>query len=266
MAEETHLDELQWKNPEFIQQLGLRTDNVLEYFSQSPFFDRASNNQVVKMQTQFNENFQQISSQEIEQQLKKMTGIEFVILYRREPDFWIIRKQNRVNPERADPIGDYYIIGANVYMAPNVKDVISNRLLSSALSLNQAFNKMQTLAQFTPSDGHTYKFQVNDPTSGTPASSSRSRTIGNTPYTPATPTVNSSSVGLPKSEQILTKATVDNLFNISLNSKPIYLEEEEPHQNPQEPTPSSLLADDELSIQALKRGGKPIKWETGYSN
>ncbi|KAK9327775.1 MED6 mediator subfamily complex component-domain-containing protein, partial [Lipomyces starkeyi] len=40
--------------PEWIQMFGLRTDNVLEYFVQSPFYDRASNNQVLKMQSQFN--------------------------------------------------------------------------------------------------------------------------------------------------------------------------------------------------------------------
>ncbi|BAP71219.1 mediator of RNA polymerase II transcription subunit 6 [Kluyveromyces marxianus] len=49
------LDELQWKSPEWIQTFGLRTDNVLEYFSGSPFFEKTSNNQVVKMQQQFSQ-------------------------------------------------------------------------------------------------------------------------------------------------------------------------------------------------------------------
>lgn len=128
MSDNTPLDELQWKSPEWIQAFGLRTDNVLEYFSQSPFFDRTSNNQVVKMQSQFNENIQ-LHSLNIENELKKMTGIEFVILHRREPDFWIIRKQNRLGPEKVESLSDYYIIGANIYMAPNVKDVVSTRLV-----------------------------------------------------------------------------------------------------------------------------------------
>lgn len=128
MSDTTPLDELQWKSPEWIQAFGLRTDNVLEYFSQSPFFDRTSNNQVVKMQSQFNENLQ-LHSMNIENELKKMTGIEFIILHRREPDFWIIRKQNRLGPDKVESLSDYYIIGANVYMAPSVKDVVSTRLV-----------------------------------------------------------------------------------------------------------------------------------------
>ncbi|CCK68906.1 mediator complex subunit MED6 KNAG_0B04710 [Huiozyma naganishii CBS 8797] len=49
------LDELQWKSPEWIQAFGLRTDNVLDYFSESPFFDKTSNNHVIKMQRQFSQ-------------------------------------------------------------------------------------------------------------------------------------------------------------------------------------------------------------------
>lgn len=52
---ETPLDELQWKSPEWIQAFGLRTDNVLDYFSESPFFDKTSNNHVIKMQKQFSQ-------------------------------------------------------------------------------------------------------------------------------------------------------------------------------------------------------------------
>lgn len=51
----TPLDELQWKSPEWIQVFGLRTENVLDYFAESPFFDKTSNNQVIKMQRQFSQ-------------------------------------------------------------------------------------------------------------------------------------------------------------------------------------------------------------------
>jgi mediator of RNA polymerase II transcription subunit 6 len=129
MTEKQHLDELQWKSPEWIQAFGLRTDNVLEYFSESPFFDRTSNNQTVKMQSQFQEGYQ-ANSMTIESELKKLVGVEFLILHRREPDFWIIRKQNRKGPDTVEPLADYFIIGANVYMAPTVKDVVSSRLVS----------------------------------------------------------------------------------------------------------------------------------------
>lgn len=51
----TPLDELQWKSPEWIQSFGLRTDNVMDYFAESPYFDKTSNNYVIKMQRQFSQ-------------------------------------------------------------------------------------------------------------------------------------------------------------------------------------------------------------------
>ncbi|KAJ1719040.1 Mediator of RNA polymerase II transcription subunit 6, partial [Coemansia biformis] len=50
---------------------GLRPDNVLEYFSQSPFWDSSSNNAVLKMQTRFND------LQQASYDLKNMVGVEF---------------------------------------------------------------------------------------------------------------------------------------------------------------------------------------------
>lgn len=218
------LDELQWKSPEYIQHEGLRTDNVLSYFAESPFFDRTCNNQVLKMQSQFNDNIQmeQLNSINIINELKKMTGLEYIVLHTREPDFWIIRKQERLNSEETEPLADYYIIGANVYMSPNVKDVVSNRLLSTALALKRAVNKLQDLATFSPADGHSYKFQPND--SSTSGTASRTRPgVGNTPYTPSTstPGINSNPI-----ESQLTKGTIHNLFNVSLTGNPVYLDEE----------------------------------------
>lgn len=72
------------------QALGsLRADNVLEYFSQSPFFDRRSNNAVLKMQSQF-QNFG-----DVKEALKKMRGIEFVVSHQSPPDLFVINKQQR---------------------------------------------------------------------------------------------------------------------------------------------------------------------------
>ncbi|KAK6465768.1 MED6 mediator subfamily complex component-domain-containing protein [Scheffersomyces coipomensis] len=155
------LDEIQWKSPEFIQERGLHTGNVLEYFSLSPFYDRTSNNQVLMMQFQFqqiqipvNLTFQQY----FQSKLSEMTGTEFIIAFNREPDFWIIRKQKRIDlNNNILPIQDYYIIGANVYQAPKIYDILSSRLLSSILSLKNSFDLLNTMTQYHISDGgHSY--------------------------------------------------------------------------------------------------------------
>lgn len=157
------LDEIQWKSPEFIQERGLHTSNVLEYFSLSPFYDRTSNNQVLMMQFQFQQvqipigtSFQQY----FQSKLLEMTGVEFIVAYTREPDFWIVRKQKRYSSTQAVSLQDYYIIGANVYQAPKVYDVLSSRLLSSVLLLKNSVDLLNKMTNFQILDGsHTYNYQ-----------------------------------------------------------------------------------------------------------
>lgn len=157
------LDEIQWKSPEWIQQFGLHTGNVLDYFSESPFYDRTSNNQVLRMQFQFQAPPANIHPQRyIQDKLTEMTGIEFVIAYMREPDFWVIRKQNRTGPESTITEQDFYIIGANVYQAPKVYDLLSSRLLSSVLSIKTLVGLLNQMSKYSISDGgHVYP-SVND--------------------------------------------------------------------------------------------------------
>lgn len=148
------LDEIQWKSPEWIQQFGLFTGNVLDYFAESPFYDRTSNNQVLRMQFQYQPPPNNINPQKyFESKLKEMTGTEFFLLHIREPDFWIIRKQKRLNSENAIPLQDYYIIGANVYQAPKIYDILSSRLLSSVLSIKKSINLLDEMSSFSIQDG-----------------------------------------------------------------------------------------------------------------
>lgn len=207
----TPLDELQWKSPEWIQAFGLRTENVLDYFAESPFFNKTANNQVIKMQKQFSqvprqmdnqiaetpsqhqsENQSQQSQQQmnifkanlqnrqdqefdyldnnrrdiimrypiyamLERELSKMKGIEYVLSYVREPDFWVIKKQNRISVEVSQPLQAYYIIGANVYQSPSVFNIVQSRLLSTNYHLSSTLEKLHTLTQFEPSQGVQFK-------------------------------------------------------------------------------------------------------------
>lgn len=121
-------------------------------------------------------------------------------------------------------------------------------------------DKLQLLAQFTPSDGHTYRFENTE----TPAPS-RPRTLGNTPYSPATPTVQGSG-SLNKSETLST-ATIDNLFNISLKNNIVYLDEV-PASRPDSTfdlnskpisKPTMTVNGEDQNIASLKKGKKPLK-------
>lgn len=147
------LDEIQWRNPEWINQFGLNTGNVLEYFSESPFYDRTSNNQVLKMQFQYqppppNLNTPLEYTRYFESKLMEMVGIEFVVAYIREPDFWVIKKQNRLNRDSVQVLQSYFIIGANIYQAPTLYKILGSRLLSSTYFIKNTIRSLNDLAEF----------------------------------------------------------------------------------------------------------------------
>ncbi|CAD6627710.1 XXYS1_4_G0001090.mRNA.1.CDS.1 [Saccharomyces cerevisiae] len=212
----TPLDELQWKSPEWIQVFGLRTENVLDYFAESPFFDKTSNNQVIKMQRQFSqlndpnaavnmtqnimalpdgkngnleEEFAYVDParrqilfkypmyMQLEEELMKLDGTEYVLSSVREPDFWVIRKQRRTNNSGAGsskgpeiiPLQDYYIIGANVYQSPTIFKIVQSRLMSTSYHLNSTLESLYDLIEFQPSQGVHYKVPTDTSTTATAA-------------------------------------------------------------------------------------------------
>lgn len=170
------LDEIQWKSPEWIQQFGLHTGNVLDYFAESPFYDRTSNNQVLRMQFQFQQIPPNIHPQRyLQSKLTEMVGVEFVVAYVREPDFWIIRKQRRLDPNSVLTEQDYYIIGANVYQSPKIYDILSARMLSTTLSMKKSIDILNKMSNFSISDGgHTFPSEdLQSSISGGTQSSSR---------------------------------------------------------------------------------------------
>ncbi|KAK9454751.1 MED6 mediator subfamily complex component-domain-containing protein [Dipodascopsis uninucleata] len=154
------LDELQWRAPEWIQMFGLRTDNVLEYFAQSPFYDRSSNNQVLKMQSQFNGPMMQ--QQDISQALSTMRGVEFVIAMSNPASaLWIIRKQNRLSSTEVIPLSTYFVINENIYMAPSVYSIVSSRMLSTIKSLRSALVlAADNLPKFSSTMGYSYNLMA----------------------------------------------------------------------------------------------------------
>ncbi|EEB09496.1 mediator complex subunit Pmc5 [Schizosaccharomyces japonicus yFS275] len=147
------LTSIQWRMPEWVQAMGgLRTENVLEYFSQSPFYDRRSNNQMLKMQSQFNA----LDLGDMNSQLQRLQGIQFVIIHERPPDLWIIQKQNRLNPSEVKPLANYFVCNENIYMAPNAYTLLATRLLNATYCLRKALSDVKDIASFSPERGYSY--------------------------------------------------------------------------------------------------------------
>lgn len=186
---------------------GLRTDNVLEYFAQSPFYDRSSNNQVLKMQSQFNVGLQ--GRQDLSKELQNMKGVEFVVALERAPTLWIIRKQNRLSPNEVRQIATYFVVSENIFMAPSIFDVVNSRLLSITHSLSKSLEIASKLPAFSPSQGYSYRNE-SAPTQTQPSTA----TAGPSPRsdrTPArTPAATTANMDTPQGQTPSNSSTTTN--------------------------------------------------------
>lgn len=128
------LSSIVWRAPELIDALGgLRGDTVLEYFSQSPFFDRQSTNAALKMQSQFHD------FGDPREALKRMRGVEFAI-HSEAPEMFVIAKQERENYEDVKLIALYFIMNGNIYLAPSIHSIVTSRLVNATHLLKTAID------------------------------------------------------------------------------------------------------------------------------
>lgn len=99
------------------------------------------------------------------EQRLKMTGKEYILLHVQEPVLYIIRKQDRLGPDSATPLEDYYVLAGVVYQAPDLNSILQSRVLNSALNLKSALEEFQSISTFNSSTGHSWKFQQASKTS-----------------------------------------------------------------------------------------------------
>ncbi|WFD39312.1 Mediator of RNA polymerase II transcription subunit 6 [Malassezia japonica] len=152
---------VQWKNPELLAYLGLQKggvkqgtsvldeSNVMEYFSTSPFYDRHSNNEHVRMQ----------SAALIAQTIATtpQSGAELMATIAR-------KHQEELNPDRVDPATSaYYIINDCIYQAPDMYTILATRLQSSLLGLRTTLDlQREHRVAFNPRRGHFGRFLTAD--------------------------------------------------------------------------------------------------------
>ncbi|GJJ09467.1 hypothetical protein Clacol_003690 [Clathrus columnatus] len=75
----------------------LTAQNVLDYFAISMFYDKQSNNQVLRMQTEFTG----MPVENEAEELRRFTGIEFAVVHEQAPNFFVIQKRERLSPDEA---------------------------------------------------------------------------------------------------------------------------------------------------------------------
>lgn len=137
------LDEIQWRSPMAIAQMGgLHNNTILFYFAESPFFERTSNNAVVYNQAMNVPSMYPViqTREAFETHLNTMSGLEFRVV--EEPaetgpgagtGVWVIRKQTRrksaYDDDEITVHASYFVVGENIYMAPTLSGILAARIV-----------------------------------------------------------------------------------------------------------------------------------------
>ncbi|GAA5917235.1 hypothetical protein JCM6882_005536 [Rhodosporidiobolus microsporus] len=152
------LSHLQWRAPEFLLAVGgsLTTPQLaVEYFSLSPFFDKSSNNAQLRMQMMFSRGGMEGVDEEAE--LRRFTGVEYVVAHAAPPNLFILHKRNRTSPYEATVLGAFYILNGNVYQAPTLFEVLNERVLTSIHALSTSLSDLTALKPaWTPETLHNW--------------------------------------------------------------------------------------------------------------
>ncbi|KAF8641023.1 hypothetical protein AX17_000668 [Amanita inopinata Kibby_2008] len=117
------------------------------------FYDKQSNNQVLRMQTMHTG----MSIANEAEELKRFTGIEFALVHSQPPSFFIIQKRQRLSPDEVIPLASYFIMNNRIYQSPDLYTVLSNRLLTSLCSLQASLDTLRRYRpEYTPRTGFAW--------------------------------------------------------------------------------------------------------------
>lgn len=145
-----------FKAPEFIAYVGTLTERlVIDYFAQSPFYDRQCTNQVLRMQNiaAGGDPLGRWAPHEEEEQLKAFEGTEYVVVAGPGlPPFgaaaktemveagttssagspnkvFVIHRRERTSPTETIVTGAYYVLNDTIMQAPDLQTILGNRLV-----------------------------------------------------------------------------------------------------------------------------------------
>jgi MED6 mediator sub complex component len=130
------LTSVTWTDKVWLTYFPLNAETALDYFSLSQFYDRACNNELVKMQR-------------LDPALiSTMEGIEYTLVSPSSPNLFRIAKSKRViTPQPSVTLlAVYYVVNGVVYQAPSAHAVLSSRVLQSLHYMRNAFDIMQSHA------------------------------------------------------------------------------------------------------------------------
>ncbi|ORD94783.1 MED6 [Enterospora canceri] len=129
--------------PLFLQNNQLNNETVLDYFSISPFYDKESLNEIIRMQSQH-------TKINMHEHLKRMNGIYYEVdktLTRDNNLFIIYKKENKPGRE-AQLITAYYVMFGYIYASPSIDYLSENRVVEILWKMNNCLDLYETNTRF----------------------------------------------------------------------------------------------------------------------
>ncbi|ELA41749.1 uncharacterized protein VICG_01253 [Vittaforma corneae ATCC 50505] len=123
----------------FLTQNQLTPENIIQYFSFSPFYDKGCLNEILKMQSQF-------ANIDISHKLTTLPGI-YYILEHHNTDLFIIAKKKNTDQKTAT-LKVYYCMYGYIYCAPTARAVSNSKAIDCLSYLNEALNKYEEIKSF----------------------------------------------------------------------------------------------------------------------
>ena len=121
---------------------GLNTDNVLDYFYTSPFYETNCNNELIRSQG--------VSILH----LSSLVGLEYNVDLQstKEPHLYVIRKQYRRSKTATETRDIFYCLDGIIYKCPRLLDILQSRIAKATFHLSNSFAELQHITSETDTD------------------------------------------------------------------------------------------------------------------
>jgi MED6 mediator sub complex component len=135
---DTQYIDIQW-----LKTYGLGRNNVLDYFYTSPFFDLASNNNLIRTQGVQPDH------------LVNLTGLEYAVDpdIPDQPNLFVIRKQYRESPKNVRILEVYYCLDGIIYQSPELLQLVRSRINKTSHYLDESFQLIQSSTSYSNRHG-----------------------------------------------------------------------------------------------------------------
>ncbi|KAM0688204.1 Mediator of RNA polymerase II transcription subunit 6 [Conglomerata obtusa] len=132
------MDELEnicFRNQAFLNTCTLTDENILDYFSESQFYDSTCTNEVLKMQTKYT------NLTEIKENLSQMKGTQYILFSSNDDkSLFVISKINRISSVQYETLCIYYIMNGTIFQAPTNKNLYDSRVCNAFFYLYECLD------------------------------------------------------------------------------------------------------------------------------